>query len=62
VEGSCAAEAIVWVASVELGVNREIFNELNEDDEYLVVGFQYVDEEDVRLCDLDHSIRLNLQT
>jgi hypothetical protein len=53
VKGSCAAEAIVWVASVELGVNGEISNGLIEGDDYLVVGFQYVDEEDVRLCDLE---------
>lgn len=52
-KGSCAAEAIVWVASVELGVNGEISNGLIEGDDYLVVGFQYVDEEDVRLCDLE---------
>jgi hypothetical protein len=53
VKGSCAAEAIVWVASVELGVNGEISNGLIEGDDYLVVAFQYVDEEDVRLCDLE---------
>jgi hypothetical protein len=53
VKGSCAAEAIVWVGSVELGVNGEVSNGLNEGDEYLVIGFQYVDEEDVRLCDLE---------
>jgi hypothetical protein len=51
VKGSCAAEAIVWVGSVELGVNGEVSNGLNEGDEYLVIGFQYVDEEDVRLCE-----------
>lgn len=60
-ERSCAAEAIVWVASVELGVNGEASDGLNEGDEYVVVGFQYVDEEDVRLWDLDQSIQLNFK-
>jgi hypothetical protein len=50
VKGSCAAKAIVWVASVELGVNGEVSNGLNENDECLsVVGSDYVEGRDVRL-------------